>query len=264
MDYLPTLGEKWLHSRGNVGKYSLHGAFGNGKVGLVIPKVQPSCPQSQVALLLPSLGPCAFTVDEALNLARSNRNNQRKTRWESVENAQRCRFCVFVWGVLIFVGGFCCGMCCVLLLAGDMYVLFGDVVLVGVLVPNTKQAKLFREQLVFDHEIKKSICCWSCFCCLCQDEIDAMEEIPKKKCHQECHVLNAYMYYNFEVCQYTIGDKRLLTCWEDLRFMDTFLKKQATSNCSNLPGGRLFGQIPLGRYHFGDLRSTPSTPPGPH
>ena len=58
-----------------------------------------------------------------------------------------CRFCVFVWGVLIFVGRFCCGMCCVLLLAGDMYVLLGDVVLVGVLVPNTEQAKLFREQL---------------------------------------------------------------------------------------------------------------------
>ena len=30
MDYLPTLGEKWLHSRGNVGKYSLHGASGFG------------------------------------------------------------------------------------------------------------------------------------------------------------------------------------------------------------------------------------------
>ena len=28
MDYLPTLGEKWPHSRGNVGKYSLHGASG--------------------------------------------------------------------------------------------------------------------------------------------------------------------------------------------------------------------------------------------
>ena len=28
MEYLPTFGEKWLHSRGNVGKYSLHGAFG--------------------------------------------------------------------------------------------------------------------------------------------------------------------------------------------------------------------------------------------
>ncbi len=28
MDYIPTLGEKWLHSRGNVGKYSLHGASG--------------------------------------------------------------------------------------------------------------------------------------------------------------------------------------------------------------------------------------------
>ena len=28
MDYLPTLGEKWPHSRGNVGKYSLHGAYG--------------------------------------------------------------------------------------------------------------------------------------------------------------------------------------------------------------------------------------------
>ena len=29
MNYLPTLGEKWPHSRGNVGKYSLHGASGN-------------------------------------------------------------------------------------------------------------------------------------------------------------------------------------------------------------------------------------------
>ena len=28
-EYLPTLGEKWPHSRGNVGKYSIHGAFGN-------------------------------------------------------------------------------------------------------------------------------------------------------------------------------------------------------------------------------------------
>ena len=28
MDYLPTLGAKWPHSRGNVGKYSLHGASG--------------------------------------------------------------------------------------------------------------------------------------------------------------------------------------------------------------------------------------------
>ena len=26
--YLPTLGEKWPHSKGNVGKYSLHGASG--------------------------------------------------------------------------------------------------------------------------------------------------------------------------------------------------------------------------------------------
>ncbi len=31
MDYLPTLGEKWPHSKGNVGKYSLHGASGNLK-----------------------------------------------------------------------------------------------------------------------------------------------------------------------------------------------------------------------------------------
>ena len=29
MDYLPTLGEKWPHSRGNVGKYSIRGASGN-------------------------------------------------------------------------------------------------------------------------------------------------------------------------------------------------------------------------------------------
>ena len=29
MDYLPTLGKKWPHSRGNVGKYSLHGSYGN-------------------------------------------------------------------------------------------------------------------------------------------------------------------------------------------------------------------------------------------
>ena len=28
MDYLPTLGEKWPHPRGNVGNYSLHGASG--------------------------------------------------------------------------------------------------------------------------------------------------------------------------------------------------------------------------------------------
>ena len=28
MDYLPTLGEKWPHLKGNVGKYSLHGASG--------------------------------------------------------------------------------------------------------------------------------------------------------------------------------------------------------------------------------------------
>ena len=31
MDYLPTLGETWTHSRGNVGRYSRHGAFGIGK-----------------------------------------------------------------------------------------------------------------------------------------------------------------------------------------------------------------------------------------
>ena len=28
MEYLPTLGEKWRHSRGNVGKYTIHGSFG--------------------------------------------------------------------------------------------------------------------------------------------------------------------------------------------------------------------------------------------
>ena len=28
MDYLPTLAEKWPHSKGNVGKYSLHGESG--------------------------------------------------------------------------------------------------------------------------------------------------------------------------------------------------------------------------------------------
>ena len=28
MDYLPTLGEKWPHSEGNVGKYSIHGSYG--------------------------------------------------------------------------------------------------------------------------------------------------------------------------------------------------------------------------------------------
>ena len=32
MEYLPTLGEKWLHSRGNVGKYSLHGSYGIGNL----------------------------------------------------------------------------------------------------------------------------------------------------------------------------------------------------------------------------------------
>ena len=30
MEYLPTLGETWLHSRGNVGKYTIHGSFGIG------------------------------------------------------------------------------------------------------------------------------------------------------------------------------------------------------------------------------------------
>ena len=29
-EYLPTLGSKWPHSRGNVGKYSMHGASGLG------------------------------------------------------------------------------------------------------------------------------------------------------------------------------------------------------------------------------------------
>ena len=42
MDYLPTLGEKWLHSRGNVGKYSLHGAVGNVEV-LFLPSSVPPC-----------------------------------------------------------------------------------------------------------------------------------------------------------------------------------------------------------------------------
>ena len=32
MDYLPILGQKWPHSRGNVGKYSLHGSFAIGNV----------------------------------------------------------------------------------------------------------------------------------------------------------------------------------------------------------------------------------------
>ena len=27
--YIPTLGKKWPHSQGNVGKYSLHGASGS-------------------------------------------------------------------------------------------------------------------------------------------------------------------------------------------------------------------------------------------
>ena len=31
MDYLPTLAEEWPHPRGNVGKYSLHGASGVAK-----------------------------------------------------------------------------------------------------------------------------------------------------------------------------------------------------------------------------------------
>ena len=35
MDYLPTLGEKWPHSKGNVGKYSLHGASGSGVITLL-------------------------------------------------------------------------------------------------------------------------------------------------------------------------------------------------------------------------------------
>ena len=27
-EYLPTLGSKWPHSRGNVGKYTIHGSYG--------------------------------------------------------------------------------------------------------------------------------------------------------------------------------------------------------------------------------------------
>ena len=30
MVYLPTLGEKWPHSRVNVSKYTIHGSYGNG------------------------------------------------------------------------------------------------------------------------------------------------------------------------------------------------------------------------------------------
>ena len=36
MDYLPTLGEKWPHSRGNVGKYSIHGASGLSNLTRII------------------------------------------------------------------------------------------------------------------------------------------------------------------------------------------------------------------------------------
>ena len=43
MDYLPTLGEQWPHSRGNVGKYSLHGAFGVGKYIRKHPMHPTSC-----------------------------------------------------------------------------------------------------------------------------------------------------------------------------------------------------------------------------
>ena len=35
MGYLPTLDEKWPHSRGNVGKSSLHGASGHDKGSLL-------------------------------------------------------------------------------------------------------------------------------------------------------------------------------------------------------------------------------------
>ncbi len=41
MDYLPTLGENWPHSRGNVGKYSLHGVFGTCR-GLQLKHHYPS------------------------------------------------------------------------------------------------------------------------------------------------------------------------------------------------------------------------------
>ena len=34
IEYLPTLGEKWPHSRGNVGKYTIHGSFVGGSVNL--------------------------------------------------------------------------------------------------------------------------------------------------------------------------------------------------------------------------------------
>ncbi len=35
-EYLPTLSEKWPHSRGNVGNYSLHGAYGIFFMGIYI------------------------------------------------------------------------------------------------------------------------------------------------------------------------------------------------------------------------------------
>ena len=38
MDYFPALGEKLSHSRGNVGKYSLHGAS-----GLPFPQLHDLC-----------------------------------------------------------------------------------------------------------------------------------------------------------------------------------------------------------------------------
>ena len=41
-EYLPTLGEKWPHSRGNVGKYSIHGAFGIESLRISFKETHPA------------------------------------------------------------------------------------------------------------------------------------------------------------------------------------------------------------------------------
>ena len=41
MDYLPTLGEKWPHSEGNAGKYSIHGSHTRHFTHFWTPKTPP-------------------------------------------------------------------------------------------------------------------------------------------------------------------------------------------------------------------------------
>ena len=104
--------------------------------------------------------------------ARFQENNKWKETCGKVlktqKNADVCVCVCFFWG-----GNFCWSLSCFnvdlwhvcLRLFWWEYDKLASWKFVCVkLVPITKQAKLFREQ-VFDLQIKKSIGCWSCFCC---------------------------------------------------------------------------------------------------